>query len=223
MAFADQTSFKQRSAGLAGALIIPGTLGALLIAGLAVTQIVTKPEPKPLIGTTIPLPPPPPPEPDQARKEVKTTSTKVVTPMPPKGPLKKDLDLDGTTLLPPLGGEVETVTLPPLDSLGGSTGQTFTAGRATPRNDPGSWVTTGDYRTSWINRELTGTARFDLAIAPSGRVTSCRITQSTGHDVLDQATCRLIAQRARFEPATDSTGKSVAGTYSSSIRWVLPD
>ncbi len=223
MALTDQTSFKQRSARLAGALIIPGTLGALLINGLAVTQIVTGPEPKPLIGTTIPLPPLPPPEPDQARKEAKTTSTKLVTPIPPRGPLKTNVELDGANLRPPLGGEVETLVLPPLDSLGGSTGPTFTPGRATPHNDPGGWVTTSDYRTSWINRESTETARFDLAIEPSGRVASCRITQSTRHDALDQATCRLIAQRARFEPATDGTGKSVAGTYSSSIHWILPD
>ena len=31
---------------------------------------------------------------------------------------------------------------------------------ARPRNDPGLWVTEADYRSSWINREWTGTARF---------------------------------------------------------------
>ena len=84
-------------------------------------------------------------------------------------------------------------------------------------------MTESDYRTVWINREWTGTARFSLKINASGRVTGCEITRSTGHNALDNATCELIAKRARFNAATDANGQAVASTYSNAISWELPD
>ncbi|MBU1606453.1 MAG: energy transducer TonB, partial [Alphaproteobacteria bacterium] len=71
--------------------------------------------------------------------------------------------------------------------------------------------------------ELTGTARFRLEIAADGRVTGCAITGSTGHAALDTATCRLLEQRARFEPARNSNGDAVAGSFVNAVRWELPD
>ncbi|MCH2487931.1 MAG: energy transducer TonB, partial [Erythrobacter sp.] len=94
---------------------------------------------------------------------------------------------------------------------------------AKPRNDPTAWISTDDYRSSWINREMTGTARFRLEIAANGRVTKCTITGSTGHAPLDQATCRLLEQRAKFQPARTGSGEPIAGSYESAVRWVLPD
>ena len=60
-------------------------------------------------------------------------------------------------------------------------------------------------------------------IAASGRVESCTITGSSGHPELDRATCELVARRARFDPAKDSSGAKVSGTYTSSVRWQLPE
>ncbi len=93
---------------------------------------------------------------------------------------------------------------------------------AVPRGNPGGWVTTSDYRTRWINEGLTGIASFTLKIDASGKVSDCAITKSTGHDVLDGATCRLLERRARFTPARNGKGEKVAGTYSSSINWQIP-
>ncbi len=222
MAFIDQTNLKQRSVGFAGATIIPAALGALLITGLAVTQAIKQPEDPPLAGVNVPLPPPPP-KPDEAKPERAVTSTQVHTPPRRIEVTQPAFTIDSTDILPPQQDEVSQIVLPPIDDMGMPDRPSFTPAGANPRNDPGGWVTTGDYRSSWIARELTGTARFELAIAPNGRVSSCRITRSTGHAVLDEATCRLITQRARFNPATDVTGKPVGGSYSSSIRWFLPD
>ena len=221
MAFADPMPLKQRGAGLAGALIIPGALGALLITGLAVNEIV-RPEPDgPLIGIDITLPPPPPDPAEQAPAPARATS-QVVTPKPPVDVSMAEVKLDSTITLPPPGDVLTRLNLPPVD-LGATSLSAVKPVPATPLGAPGTWVTTDDYRTSWINRELTGTARFDLSISPSGRVSACRITRSSGHSVLDEATCKLISARARFTPATDAAGKPVAGSYASSIRWILPD
>ena len=84
-------------------------------------------------------------------------------------------------------------------------------------------MTVNDYRSSWIAREMTGTARFRLDIGTTGRVESCAITASSGHADLDRATCALLTARARFAPARDETGAAVRGTYANAVRWTLPD
>ena len=92
-----------------------------------------------------------------------------------------------------------------------------------PRNDTSRWVTTADYRSSWINRELTGVARFRVQVGTDGRVKQCTVTSSSGHAALDRATCDLVTQRARFEPARDTKGEKTAGSYSSAVAWQLPN
>ena len=222
MAFADQKSLKERSAGMAGAIILPAAPGAIFISGLAVRDIILPPEQKPFEGITVKLPPPPPPEEIvEPKPQPDTASTQVVAPELPIEIPTSDWTVKPNEQLPPIGGEVIPFALPPID-----TGPSFGSIKpavATPRNDPGRWVTESDYRTIWINREWTGTARFSLEINASGRVTGCEITRSTGHNALDNATCQLIAKRARFRPATDASGQAVASTYSNAISWELPD
>ncbi|MGB7419034.1 MAG: energy transducer TonB, partial [Erythrobacter sp.] len=84
-------------------------------------------------------------------------------------------------------------------------------------------ITDSDYRPSWINRNYSGRAGFTLTIDRNGKVDTCRITRSTGHSALDEATCRLLERRATFEPAKDGSGKKVAGTFSSSVNWRIPN
>nr|WP_298897035.1 energy transducer TonB [uncultured Altererythrobacter sp.] len=222
MAFVDQKSLKERSAGMAGAIIIPAALGAIFISGLAVDTIATIIKDKPFEGVTVKLPPPPPPEEKiEPKPKPDTTSTQVVAPDRPIALPTSDWTVKPIENLPPIGGEVIPLALPPIDT--GPAMPSFTPKVATPRNDPGRWVTDSDYRTIWINREWTGTARFSLEINASGRVTNCQITRSTGHNALDNATCQLITKRARFRPATDVSGQAVPSTYSNAISWELPD
>jgi len=94
---------------------------------------------------------------------------------------------------------------------------------AKPKSSPGGWVFPNDYPTRDIRQGNEGTARFSLTIDAKGKVQDCRITSTSGHPGLDVATCKFVSRRARFEPATNSTGKRVAGTYSNTIRWVIPD
>jgi protein TonB len=83
-------------------------------------------------------------------------------------------------------------------------------------------VSNDDYPDSAIRNEEQGTTGFRLDVGPDGRVTSCSVTQSSGSSALDNATCRLMKSRARFTPATDSSGNKVSDSVSNRIRWVLP-
>ena len=222
MAFVDQTSLRERSAGMAGAIILPAALGAIFISGLAVDTIATIIKDERLEGVTVKLPPPPPPEEKiEPKPQPDTTSTQVVAPERPIELPTSDWTVKPIEKLPPIGGETIPLALPPIDT-GPALGAIEPA-LATPRNNPGGWVTESDYRTSWINREWTGVARFELQISASGRVTDCQITRSTGHSALDNATCQLITKRARFNPATDSAGQATSSTYANAISWELPD
>ena len=55
----------------------------------------------------------------------------------------------------------------------------------------------------------TPAPRVAVAVSDKGRVTGCRILQTTGTDAGDAALCRRIGA-ARFEPARDPEGRKVA-------------
>lgn len=225
------TNRRPNPAALAGALGIPGAVGALLVAGLAVTVTVVPAPPRPdgFIVDPMPLPPPPPP----ADPIEPTTPTNPNTPQTPVAPVPPRGDL----LPVDLGNGVPVGTLPGTgDLIGPITGPVdFGIPQPTPsaspfkpvgvsaRGNPGNWVTNADYRPRWIRENLTGSARFSLSIDANGKVTDCTITRSTGHAALDEATCQLVTKRARFDAARDGNGKPVAGTYSNTVNWNIPE
>ena len=93
---------------------------------------------------------------------------------------------------------------------------------ATPNNNPASWVTTNDYPPASLRANESGTVAFLLTINPQGRVSACMIIMSSGHPLLDEATCSLVTRRASFTPARDARGRPTTGSYSNRIRWMVP-
>jgi TonB family protein len=94
--------------------------------------------------------------------------------------------------------------------------------RPTPIASPGNWVTTNDYPVRALSQAREGTTSFRLEVSTSGKVTNCSVTISSGHKDLDDATCKALSRRARFEPAVDYQGKRVASMWSNRVRWQIP-
>ena len=94
---------------------------------------------------------------------------------------------------------------------------------ARPRGNPALWVSTSDYPSAGLRGELEGLVRVQLSVGADGKPTDCTVTASSGHDVLDEATCAKLLRRARFDPASDHTGAKVAGTWNTAVRWQIPD
>ncbi|HEU4651467.1 MAG TPA: TonB family protein, partial [Croceibacterium sp.] len=121
-----------------------------------------------------------------------------------------------TSWLPVGDGESENLpassTVPP-----------FNPKRATPSNNSSNWITNDDYPRRALVDGAEGSVGYRLVVSTLGRVASCELTQPSGNRALDDATCRLITRRARFEAATDETGAKVLGTYSGSVRWEIPE
>lgn len=222
MSFVDQKRGPSAS-GLAGAIIVQATIGAVMLAGLSITHtIIQQEETPPIIEFPIEPPPPAPPPPEPAET---TPEVAAIPPLHVPTP-KFELDImkpriDTTDLILPPQPPMPPAPRPDLARPVPS--PSFAPVDAKPRNDPGRWLTDRDYRASWARRELTGTAGFRLDIAVDGRVTGCRIVKSTGHGQLDEATCDLLPQRAKFEPARGTNGEPVAGQYSGTVLWKLPE
>lgn len=222
MAYLNQTH--RASPGSMVAVIgIHAGAAVALIWGLSVTGVIETDTPMTTWDVKDDIPPPPPePQPD-TREATPTQPVErpITAPDPviklevdiPTGPI---IHIDPGPLPPISGSGTERIITPPTPPL------SFDPVPATPRNDPAQWITTNDYRSSWIRREMVGTASFRLEIAANGRVENCTITRSTGHLPLDQATCKLVSKRAKFEPARGTTGEAVAGRFDSAVLWQLP-
>jgi TonB family protein len=91
-----------------------------------------------------------------------------------------------------------------------------------PKGDVGRWISIDDYPGSALREGREGTVGFRLSVGSDGKVFGCTITKSSGHADLDEATCANMTKRARFEPAKDTSGTKVAGSYQSRVSWNLP-
>jgi len=88
---------------------------------------------------------------------------------------------------------------------------------------PGSLVTANDYPAAAIRAEAEGRVEVRLFVSPAGRVQRCAVLASSGSALLDETTCRLLQERARFTPARNERGRRAAGTVTTAITWRIPD
>lgn len=76
------------------------------------------------------------------------------------------------------------------------------------------WISGGigpsDYPDRAYRARIGGTVHLRFTVAPSGRVSDCAVTRSSGSRELDSVTCRLIVSRFRYRPARDAEGRPVA-------------
>jgi TonB family protein len=59
-----------------------------------------------------------------------------------------------------------------------------------------------------------------VTVEPGGTIKGCGIESSSGIPDLDNLTCHLIADRAKFEPAQDG-GSAILGIYRTSVQWAV--
>ncbi|AQR72796.1 energy transducer TonB [Sphingomonas sp. LM7] len=78
-----------------------------------------------------------------------------------------------------------------------------------------------DYPIEAIRRGEAGVVSVLLKVSDEGSVMQCEVTESSLSKPLDEQTCSLLKRRARFAPATDASGRKVAGEYRLSTPWGL--
>ena len=215
MAYADQQMSGNKIIAIILVALIHVAVGYALITGLAFSAVRKALE----RVTTVDINEPPPPPPDTPPPPQPDTPPPPVAPPPPISISVAPPPIQVQPNIPPPAPVIRIVppAAPPAPPP-----PRFTPKGASPKGNPGSWATTDDYPSRALREEKEGVTRFTVQVSPEGRVTSCSVTGSSGTPELDDAACRAITRRARFNPATNGDGQPVAGTYSNSVRWQIP-
>jgi protein TonB len=79
-----------------------------------------------------------------------------------------------------------------------------------------------DYPAEALRLHQEGKVEVTLQINEAGRATACTVTRSSGAPSLDEATCRLMIDRARWKPARDEYGHPAPDVVDTSVDWHLP-
>ena len=223
MAYADTDTGSRKLA--AGATVVALELGLVwaLINGLAYTRTIieerrtgTFPLPSPTPTKT----PPPPTDRPTPKGPVVVPSPQVTLgpadpfPQPPTDPATTSTGDETGTGTGPLPTATPTPTPSPKPL--------YQPKAAKPKGDSSGWLTTDDYPTRSIRERQEGRTGYRLTVDAAGRVTACAVTGPSGHTELDARACQLLPKRARFDPARDTNGAAVNGSYSGNIQWRLP-
>ena len=78
-----------------------------------------------------------------------------------------------------------------------------------------------DYPSEALREEAQGTVGVALTIASDGVPSQCRVTQSSGHAVLDETACASMLRNARFDPALDDRGQPTTGSWSTRVVYAI--
>ena len=90
-----------------------------------------------------------------------------------------------------------------------------------PIGNPSRWIGEYDYPAAALADRPEGTVAFSLAVDHRGNVGQCQIRRSSGSATLDNATCTILARKAKFKPAAAAgTGDR---TYNGKVRWFAPE
>lgn len=219
MAYADQSMSGNRVIALIIVALVHIVVGYTLVTGLAYSAVkqvlervttvdIEEPEPEPEET------PPPPPEPD-------TAPPPPVAPPAPIAIATSPPQIVTQPRIPPPAPPV--LRVPPPAPPAPPPPPRVQPKDPEPRGNPGNWATPNDYPRRALREEREGTTRFRVTVNTEGRVSDCQVTGSSGHADLDEATCQNITRRARFKPATDGEGQPTTGSYSNSVRWVIPE
>ena len=250
MAYADQEMSGNRIVALILVALIHIAIGYVLVTGLAyeavqkaverVTTVdIDEPEPEPteeppppeeVIETVVPPPfvPPPAQNLNPQRETQRSTETISQNTEVNRQPTTKQCS-DGRTVSVTASCGPETkrcpdgTVVPVAASCPEPQKPKFTPKDPTPRGQPGNWASPRDYPSRALREEREGTTRFRVSVSADGRVADCQVTGSSGHPDLDETTCKLIRNRGRFTPATDGNGDKTTGSWSSAVRWEIPE
>lgn len=92
-----------------------------------------------------------------------------------------------------------------------------------PKTDPRSWISSDDYPPDALRNNWQGSVQIAWTIDEVGEVRDCKVMESSGYAVLDEAACNLIIRRAHYWPALDKSGRPVASQSRRRVIWRLAD
>ncbi|OHD06456.1 energy transducer TonB [Sphingopyxis sp. RIFCSPHIGHO2_12_FULL_65_19] len=236
MAYTGQISGRQRALSGGGALLTVVALGLGLARGLDLDFVRTASEA--INAIAIPAPPPPrttapariPSEKASGRAAAANRHAKAAAVAAPPPKLPPIMPPVTAAPRPGSGNDASAGATPDPGSGSGAGGRgdgtgAGGTGTGTGGGSKAVWrsgtIRDRDYPREARRAKAGGDVEVRFTIEPSGRVTGCRISRSSGDASLDRTTCALIEERFRFKPATNAAGDPVASPYGWRQSWWL--
>lgn len=215
MAYADQKMSGGKIVAIAIVVLIHAVLGYAFVTGLAM-NVVKKVASDLKTFDVEEEPPPPEEEPPPPPPEQPLEPPPVVAPPP---------IVQTQTIAAPV---ITTVTTPPPVPVPAPPPPPpppapVVSKAAGARGNPAQWVTQADYPARALREEREGTSAITWDINAEGRVENCRVTSSSGSPDLDDAACKSITRRGRYQPALDQAGNPMRSSQSRRVVWQIPD
>ena len=234
MAYTGRISRQQRVASGGGAFLAVIAVGLGLASGLDLHVVRTVSEA--ISAIAVPAPPPPEREVPKAIASEKASGkasaankhAKAAPVAAPKAKLPPIVPPIAAAPKPGVGDDASAGATPnpgPGSGAGGRGDGTGAGGlgSGTGGGTKAAWrsgaILDRDYPRTASAAKTGGDVEVRFTIQPSGRVTGCRVSRSSGDASLDQATCTLIEDRFRFKPATNPAGEAIASQYGWRQRW----
>ncbi|MEM6826604.1 MAG: energy transducer TonB [Pseudomonadota bacterium] len=217
MSYVDQGMTGSKLTSLIIAIGIVAGIGLAMVIGLTIDAVKKEIE----RVTTIDIeeePPPPEEEPPPPPEPQEVTPPPPVAPPPPINIAPAPPPIQTTPTIPPPAPPALVIPppappAPPAPSL---------ARGASPKGQS-RWARriSENYPSRALRTETEGNVRVTVSVGPNGRVSGCRVSQSSGSSILDEAACKGMSRYARFDPALDASGNPTTGSYSTIITYRL--
>lgn len=238
MAYSGQITARQRTVASGGTLLVVAAVGFVLVSGLDLQAVRRAGEA--ISAITLPTPQQPREEPAPAPTETERESgkasaaNKTAKAAPVFAPKAKVIPPDPPPVAaapkPGAGSDASAGATPTPGPGSGAGGQGDGTGAGGLGNGTGggtraAWrsgtIRDNDYPKDASRAKVGGEVEVRFTIQPTGRVTGCRVSRSSGDASLDAVTCRLIEERFRFRPATNAAGAPIASQYGWRQSWWL--
>ena len=226
---------RERVTALAAVVLVQAGLTAVLLSGFRVDMTRSADVVQRLVDITLAKPPPPiPPRPVQPPPRPKHHQSSAPKAQPDKlggspGPQPAHAPPSVTPIVAvkpsaaPSGGGAGTGPALGSGAGGGTGGNGYGAdeGGSDLEHISGE-IERSDYPSELGRAGIGGRVSVTLTVEPNGRVSTCRITRSSGVPQLDSLTCRLMQQRFRFRPSTDRYGRPIRDEVDWDHDWIPP-
>ena len=222
---------RERLRALVAAVLLQLALAALLLRGLEVDLNHPADAVQRLIAVTLSPPPPPPRLRAPPKKLTKAAPAAAAAsrasprtggapgPEPSAAPPSIAPVVAVRPLAAPSGGGAGTGFGSGAGSGSGAGGHGGAGGGGTDLEQIAGEITPRDYPRHLGNAGIGGRVGISFTVGVNGRVTSCRVTSSSGIPELDLLTCRLIQQRFVYRPSTDRFGRPIADQVDGEHVW----
>lgn len=224
---------RERFIALVAVALVQLGLGAALLIGLRVDILPHGELVERLIEVALPRPPPPPTMPVIRRRvaEHRSVAAPRTEPKPiggSPGPVPSHVLPAPTPIValhpsaPASGGGAGAGPALGSGAGGGSGGQGYGGDDqgGTDLVQIAGEILPSDYPRDLRERGVGGRVGILFTVGVDGRVTSCRVTRSSGVPELDVLTCRLIQERFRYRPSTDRYGRPIPDEVEGEHDWV---